>query len=183
MATFAQRLIGAARLDPATYEEVEADRSATGQALLVVVLVSIASGLGSGGGRSLVGETVAALVGWGAWAFVIWIVGAKLFPEPQTRSDMGELLRTIGFASTPGLLRVFGFVPLFGPLLSFVAWLWMLIATVVAVRQALDYNGTGRAIFVCVLGFLFYIGVIIAVGVALGIGAGLFGALQGGVAA
>ena len=157
MATFAERMIGAAKLDVRIYEEVEADTSALGQALGVVVLSSVAAGIGSMGHKGvmgLIGGTIAALVAWFIWAFVTYLIGAKLLPEPQTRSDVGELLRTTGFSSSPGLLRIFGLVPVLGGLVVFVINIWMLVAMVIAVRQALDYTSTWRAIGVCLLGWL-----------------------------
>ena len=85
MRTFADRFIGAARLTPAIYEEVEADKTATGQAMLVVALASVAGGIGlTGGGTGLLVGTVAALFGWVIWAVLIYVLGAKVFPQPQT---------------------------------------------------------------------------------------------------
>ncbi|MEM7584141.1 MAG: YIP1 family protein [Acidobacteriota bacterium] len=167
MASLQDRMIGAAMLNVSTYEEVEADQSALGQAMTVVIISSLAAGIGSirsGGVTGLVLTTVLALVGWFIWAGLSFIIGTKLLPEPQTRSDMGELLRTIGFASSPGVLRIFGFIPILGGLISFVASLWMLAATVIAVRQALDYQSTGRAVAVCVIGFLVYMMVAVVLG-------------------
>ena len=162
MATFGERVLGALRLDVQTFEEVEADRSATGQAMLVVVLASIASGigtLGQGGRAGFVGGLLGALGGWVVWAFLTYWIGTRLLPAPETRADMGQLLRTIGFAQSPGLLRVLGIVPILGRLVLLVSAIWMLAAFVVAVRQALDYRGTGRAAAVCAIGFLAYLAV------------------------
>jgi hypothetical protein len=182
MASFVQRMIGAARLDVATYEEVEADRTATGQALAVVFLSAVAAGVGgaaAGGARGFIGYLVAALLAWIAWALVIWIVGTKVLPSAQTQSDMGELLRTIGFASSPGFLRVFGFIPVFGWILQFVVWIWMLATFVVAVRQALDYTSTGRAVIVCAIGWLVALGVAVSTAFLLGASVGVLGAMMG----
>ncbi len=155
MATFVQRMVGAAKLDVHVYEEVEADTTALGQSMGVVVLSSIGAGVSAGHGLGgLVVGSVAALLGWFVWAFVTYLIGTKLLPEPQTKSDVGELLRTTGFASSPGILRVFGFVPILGWLLGVITAVWMLVAMVVAVRQALDYTSTGRAIGVCLIGWL-----------------------------
>ena len=160
MADLFDRMIRASKLDVNLYEEVEADRGSMGQAATVVIISSIASGIGSMGviglGGLIIG-TVAALIGWVAWAFIAYIIGAKLLPEPQTKADVGELLRTTGFASSPGVLRILAFIPLIGVLLSIVASVWMLVAMVIAVRQALDYKSTWRAILVCVIGFIIYI--------------------------
>ena len=160
MASFSERMIGAAMLNVNTYEEVEADSTAIGQAMGVVALSSVAAGIGSFrilGVSGLFTMTLSALIGWFVWAGLTFVIGTKLLPEPQTRSDMGELLRTIGFSSSPGILRVLGFLPLVGWLISLVASLWMLAAMVIAVRQALDYHSTGRAVGVCVIGFIIYV--------------------------
>lgn len=159
MTSFTERLLGAARLDVQIYEEVEADETALGQAMGVVILSSVAAGVGSSGYGVLgffVG-TVGALIAWFVWAGITSFVGTRLLPEPQTESDIGELLRTTGFSAAPGLLRVFGIVPVVGWLVSFAAGIWMLVAMIVAVRQALDYKSTGRAVGVCLIGFVVYV--------------------------
>jgi hypothetical protein len=158
MGNFISRIIRAAKLDAHLYEEVEADKGAMRQAMLVVVLSGVAAGLGSiskGGLPGILLGTVAALAGWYIWAFLIYLIGTKLLPEPNTRSDIGELLRTIGFSSSPGLIRVLGVIPgLEGGVFFVVATVWMLVAMVIAVRQALDYTGTMRAIAVCIIGWI-----------------------------
>ena len=139
------------------YEEVEADKSAMGQAMGVVVLSSLAGGIGFTQAAGLTGMligTVGSLIGWYVWAFVTYIIGTKLLPEPQTHADHGELLRTIGFSSAPGIIRVFGLIPGLGALVNLLASVWMLVAMVIAVRQALDYHSTGRAIGVCLIGWI-----------------------------
>jgi len=157
MNTFVNRMLRAAKLDVNLYEEVEADRGALSQAMTVVVLSSIAAGVGSIGTMGLGGiviGTLLALGGWYFWAYLSYLIGTKLLPEPQTSSDLGELLRTTGFSSAPGLLRIFGVIPGFGGLIFAVASIWMLVAMVVAVRQALDYQGSLRAVGVCLIGWL-----------------------------
>jgi hypothetical protein len=171
MASIQDRMLRAAKLDAALYEEVEADPDAMGQATLVVVLAAFAAGIGNFttlGVTGMVVGTVAALVSWYIWAFLTYFIGTKLLPEPDTQSDIGELLRTIGFASAPGLIRALGIVPGLGSFVYFVAGLWMLVAMVIAVRQALDYKSTGRAIGVCVIGWLVQIIVVVAVFSVLG---------------
>ncbi|HMA84319.1 MAG TPA: YIP1 family protein [Desulfosalsimonadaceae bacterium] len=157
MTSFAQRMIGAAKLDLKIYEEVEADKNALGQALGVVLIASLAAGIGTlsrAGAGGLVIGLIAALVGWFIWAFLTYLIGTKLLPEPQTKSDMGELLRTIGFSSSPGVIRVLGIIPALEMIAFLVAGIWMLVAMVVAVRQALDYSSTWRAVGVCVIGWI-----------------------------
>lgn len=159
MASFTNRIIDSAKLRSEIYEEVEADKGATGQAVSVVLLSSIAAGIGigavtRGGVSGIVVGVVVALAGWLIWAFLTYIIGAKLFPEPGTKTDLGELLRTIGFSSSPGLIRVFGVIPGLTGLVFFISSVWMFAAMVVGVRQALDYTGTFRAVGVCLLGWL-----------------------------
>ncbi len=157
MTSFLDRIIRAAKLDVHLYEEVEADKGAMGQAMGVVVLSSIAAGVGTiargGLGGMLIG-TILALVGWYVWAYVTYFIGTKFLPEPQTKADYGELLRTIGFSSSPGLIRVLSIIPGLGPVVFLVASIWMLVAMIIAVRQALDYESTLRAVGVCVIGWI-----------------------------
>ena len=110
---FINRVIRACKLDVSLYEEVEADKTATFQAALVVVLSSLAAGVGalSLGASNFLMAPILSLVSWYVWAYLIYFIGAKLFPEPNTKADHGQLLRTIGFSSAPGLIRVFGFTP------------------------------------------------------------------------
>ncbi len=157
MKSFTRRMIGAARLDAATFEEVEADATATGQAMGVVLLVSIATGIGSvtaGGTGSFFFAGFLALIAWVIWAALTYVIGTRLLPEPQTHASVGELMRTIGFAQSPGILRVFIGIPGLGLLILAVVSVWMLVTMVVAVRQALDYKSTARALGVCVIGWV-----------------------------
>lgn len=171
--TLLQRLIGAAALDTAIYEEVEADPTATSQAFAIVVLSSLAAGIGARGlSEVTVGGVVffsgVALVAWAAWALVTFEIGARLMPGPETRVDVGQLLRTIGFASTPGLLRALGIMPAVAIPVFVATSIWMLLAMIVAVRQALDYRSTGRAVAVCVLGWVLAITIAIVLGLVFG---------------
>ena len=157
MSSFTERMIRAAKLDVALYEEVEADKGAMGQAMGVVILSSVAAGIGTisaTGIKGLIFGTIVALLGWFIWAFLTYFIGTRLLPEPQTKADYGELLRTIGFSSSPGVLRVLAIIPMLGVILNFVIGVWMLVAMVIAVRQALDYKSTWRAVGVCLIGWI-----------------------------
>jgi len=153
---FVNRIIRACKLDVSLYEEVEADEAATLQAALVVVLSSLAAGVGalSLGASNFLMAPILSLISWYIWAYLIYFIGVKLFPEVNTKADHGQLLRTIGFSSAPGLIRIFGFTPEIMSLTFIGAGIWMLVAMVIAVRQALDYESTWRAIGVVVIGFL-----------------------------
>ena len=157
MSTFTDRMVRASKLDVRLYEEVEADKGAMRQAMGVVVLSSIAAGIGSvgeGGLRGILLGAVLALIGWYVWAYLTYLIGTKVLPEPQTKSDPGELLRTIGFSSSPGLIRVLGIIPGLAGIVFVGASVWMLVAMVIAVREALDYKSTLRAIGVCAIGWI-----------------------------
>jgi hypothetical protein len=154
MSLFGYRLMGAALLDRSVYEGIEADRSALGQALATVLLSSLAAGIGAAGWH---GPTLAnillvagvALVTWIAWATLMFQIGGRLMRTPDTRTSQTELMRTIGFAASPGLLQAFGAFPRITVVAFVLAWIWMFAATVVAVRQALDFTSTGRTLMVC----------------------------------
>ncbi len=148
------RMVGAALLNVDTYEEVEHDQDATPQAAAVVAMVAVASaigGLGTGAPGALRGA-LASLVGWLAWAGITWLIGTKVFGGTAT---WGELLRTLGFANTPGLLLVFGIIPILGWPIVAVAALWGLVTGFIAVRQALDF-GNGKTLATVVVGWLCY---------------------------
>jgi len=152
---FARRLWRAAMLDACLYEEVEADRAALLQAAAVVFLASLAAGIGSfpnSGWTGIATMTVAAFVGWVGWATITYCIGVWLLPGAQTRSDPGELLRTIGFSAAPGVFAVLGVVPGANPWVFVAVGGWLLTAMVIALRQALDYCTTLRAIAVCAIG-------------------------------
>ncbi len=154
------RMVRASRLDPHLYEEVEADPGLTREAATVVVLSALAAGVGGIAGGGVVGLVVlslAALLSWYVWAYLTYWIGTRVLPEPQTRADVGQMLRVLGFASAPGVLRAAGILPPLRGLAFAVAAVWMLAATVVAVRQALDYTSSWRALAVVALGWLAYV--------------------------
>jgi len=159
------RILRASKLDVNLYEEVEADRGSMGQAMGVVVLSSFAAGIGSistSGVKGIIVGVIGALIGWFIWAYLTYFIGTKLLPEPQTKADHGELLRTIGFSSSPGLIRILGIIPGLMKIIFLVAGIWMLVAMVIAVRQALDYRSTLRAVGVCIIGWIIQV-VILAI--------------------
>jgi hypothetical protein len=158
MSTLTQRLIGSVRLDSRSYEEVEADQHANLQAVGIVVLSGIAAAVGVG--IQDLGSTLSlifvAILSWLVWVMLTLVIGKQLLPGQQTRTDFGQVLRTTGFSASPGILRVFGLVPVVGWILFLAASIWMLFSFVVAVRQALDYSSTGRALAVCLLGWIIH---------------------------
>ena len=152
------RMIGAARLNVATFEEVEQDKGATIQALAVVILVSIASFVGGIFGadevdivRGLVIGVASGIASWFLWALVTWMVGSTILATSETKANWGELARCTGFAQTPGIFSVLIIIPVVGGVLWWVAFFWKWAAMMVAVRQALDYTSTWRAFFVILI--------------------------------
>ena len=151
------RIFRAIKIDVELYEEVERDKSATIQAGLVVVLSSMAAGVGALqlGASNFLLAPIFSLISWYVWAYIIYFVGVKLFPEKNTKSNHGELLRTIGFSSAPGLLRVFGVTPDLMAVTFIGSAFWMLSCMVVGVRAALDYKSLWRALGVVIVAWLF----------------------------
>lgn len=171
MSALSDRMLRAAKLDVSLYEEVEADKNTMGQATLVVVLASLAAGIGSfdeGGVRGIVILTLGTLLGWYVWAYLTYFIGTRFLAEPQTKADLGELLRTIGFSSSPGLTRVLGIIPGLNQVVFALSGVWMLVAMIIAVRQALDYTSTWRAVVVCIIGWVLQIILLMLLFVALG---------------
>jgi hypothetical protein len=151
-------MIGAARLDSATYEAVEADRSSTTSAILVVIGASVAAALGTGTRDfpGVVSVTLASLVTWIVWIALTLLIGKRLMPRPETHTDFGEVLRTTGFSAAPGVLRVFANIPGIGLPIFLGITIWMLFTFVVAIRQALDLASFNRAFAVCLLGWIIH---------------------------
>ena len=161
-----QRMIGAAMLRPQTFEEVEHDPATTIQAAMVVVIVAIATGIGrlgsgvegmSSGVGVFIGGVIVGLIGWAFWAWITYFIGTRLLRDQDTHADWGQLARTLGFAQSPGIFKVFGVIPGVGQAIFVIAAIWQLVAMVMAIRQALDYTSTWRAIVVALVGFIPYI--------------------------
>jgi hypothetical protein len=163
------RMIRAARLDPQLYAEVEADESSVGQAASVIILSALAGAVNLPGAplAFLSLELVAALLGWLLFAYAIFLLGVKLLPEPATNANYGALLRALGFANAPGVVKLLGIVPELRTFILVVAWAWVFVATVTAVRHALSYTSSWRAIGVCVLPQLASLLLIFAIGTSI----------------
>lgn len=142
------RMIGAAKLDVATYEEVEHDTTATGQAALIVGVVALVQGVVSPAG--VISGVVGALLGWLAFAGLTYFIGTRIFKGTAT---WGELLRTLGFAYTVAIFSILGLIPILGVLVGLVVFVWGVAAAVVAIRQALDVS-TGQAVVTGLLGWV-----------------------------
>lgn len=161
MASFQDRVLGALKLQASTYEEVENDTSATSQAAIIVVAGKVLTGVAAavstamlGLGFGIVGlllGIVFGLIGWVVASWVLLMVGTKMMPGKNTQADLGQLLRVTGFAASPSLLGILGFVPIINLLLFFVIFIWQLAAMVIGVRQALEYEDTMKAVIVCVI--------------------------------
>lgn len=171
------RMVGAARLDAAIYEDVERDQDATQQALIVVALAAIAGAIGSigdGGAGGIILGLISAILGWIIFSALAYFVGTRLVPARETSATLGELLRTLGFAQTPNILAVVGFIPVLGPLAALVAAVWTLVASIVAIRQALEMS-TGRAIAVALLSVLVWVIIVTIIAAVFGVGFALAG--------
>jgi hypothetical protein len=172
MASFQDRVAGAMRLRASTFEDVEHDTTATTQSAIVVVLASISSGIAFiwyGGLTGVVTNAVWALVSWALYAGLVWIIGTQVMPGRSTEADFGQLLRTMGFGQAPGLLAFIGVIPVLGWFIWLGVVVWTIAATVVGVRQALDYDETWRAAVAVVLAFVLAVLVTSAFALATGL--------------
>ena len=162
--TFGDRVVGALKLDANTFEDIERDPTAMGQAVGIIALAALASNLGQiwrlGFGVMLIG-VCSSLVGYVIWSVVVWLAGTKLMPDPATKADFPETFRTIAFAAAPGLIGVVTIIPFLGWLLMLiltpVILIWSMAAMVVAVRSVLDYSETFKAVIVVLIGFVVYV--------------------------
>jgi hypothetical protein len=160
MASFGERVVGAMSLKASTFQEIEHDTTAMGQAVGVIVLAAVSLGLGNlfrNGASAMVFGIITSLIAYAVWALVVWLIGTKVMPDPATKADFQETFRTIGFAAAPGVLGIAAIIPILGWLVMMVIWLWQIAAMVIAVREVLDYTDTIKAVIVVVIGFVAYL--------------------------
>ena len=165
MATLSQRMIGAMKADVKTFQEIEADPNALGQAVTVIVIAGVAALIGNIWRQNImfgVLQMILSLVMYALFSLLVVLIGTKVMPEPTTKADFAEAFRVIGFAASPGVFGVLAIIPFLGPLIGLVVGIWCLVIGVIATREVLDYSNTGRAIVVCLLaGVVAYIVTII----------------------
>jgi len=163
MANLTERMVGAMKADVKTFQEIEADPNAIGQAITVIVIAGVAALIGnvfrSGIGGGIM-ALIMSLIGYAVWSILVVLIGTKIMPEPTTKADFNEAFRVIGFTASPGVFNVLAIIPFLGPLISFVIGIWMLVIGVIAVREVLDYSNVGRAIVVCLIAFVIYMCVV-----------------------
>jgi hypothetical protein len=179
MASLGERMIGAMQGDVKTFQEIEADPTAIGQAVTVIVIAAIAAFIGNFRVGVFFGtmSLLMTLIGYALWSLLIVLIGTKLMPEPATKADFNEAFRVIGFTAAPGVFNVLAIIPILGGLISFVIALWMIVIGVIAVREVLDYSNTGRAIIVCLIAMVAVWFVNLVILTPLLIGGAIFGAL------
>ena len=178
MASLGQRMVGAMQGDVKTFTEIEADPTAIGQAVTVILIAGVASLIGNIFRFGLMGgimSLIISLLAYALWTFVIILIGTKVMPEPTTKADFNEGFRVIGFTAAPGVFNVLAIIPFLGPVISFVISVWMLVIAVIAVREVLDYSNTVRAIVVCLIAWVVYLVVTFLVLTPLLVGAALVG--------
>ena len=157
MKIFLNRFFRAVKLDVSLFQEIIEDPKTFNQALIVVLIYSMTSAWGTFGRTGAVGNNIGmltTLLGWYVWAFSTYMVGARMMPEAGTEPDRKTILRVIGFACAPGIVRILGFIEGLGLVVIFIALSWMVAAATVGVKQALNYESTARALGVCVVGLI-----------------------------
>jgi hypothetical protein len=165
------RIMGALKLDAATYEAVEKDRGATTQAALIVAVAAVAGAIGGAGEglNGIIAGVLSLLLGWAVFSALVYFVGTRFLGTSTTSASWQEVARTMGFAYVPLWLTVFGFIPLFGAIIGLIAWIWWLAASVIAIRHALDFS-TGRAVGTALIAFVGYVIVAAIIAAIFGIG-------------
>ena len=157
MGRFLDRLFRAARLDPGLYEEVAADTKAMFQSMMAVFLYSMASAYGNFGRAGVSGINfgmITTLFGWYVWAFSCYVIAVRLLPETKVDVDRKAVLRALGFASSPGLIRLLGLIPELSGVTFGIASIWMIVAAVVAIKQVLKFESTLRVAMVCIIAWV-----------------------------
>jgi hypothetical protein len=173
-------MVGAMKADVKTFQEIEADPTAIGQAVTVIVIAGVASLIGNvfrSGVFIGMMMLVMSLLSYALWSLLVVLIGTKLMPEPTTKADFNEAFRVVGFTASPGVFNILAIVPFLGPLISLVISLWMIVIGVIAVREVLDYSNTGRAIIVCLIAMVVVWIVTLVILTPLLIGGAMIGAI------
>ena len=158
-------MLRAAKLEASLYDEVKADTTANRQAFLVVVISGVAESLALALGIRLgtisgIVDTdvnrlqlailllvplVGGIVGWLIWSLLAYWLGTTIFKQGETSASYGGVLRAIGFANSPMVLGFFVFIPYVGAVIALAVSIWVFIATIAALKQALSLSA-GRAV-------------------------------------
>jgi len=182
------RIMRAIRLDWTVFREIAEDRNAMTEAAIIVIVVTLLSGIGT-----LIGALIAdiefgtallgllstwlisgILLGWILWAVLTYFVGTMFF---QGKSDIPEMMRVLGYANAPNLLGIFGFIPCVGWIIALAGAILALIAGVIAVREAMEFDTT-KAIITVVISWVIAFVLSLIIGSILGVGAA---ATMGGI--
>lgn len=153
------RIIRAIRLEPGLYREAADNEKLMSESLIIVVAVALIGALGSvfGADRPFMSFMAdlsnSILFGWLLWSLVAYFVGTAFF---EGKASVNELLRAIGFASAPRILSLFAAIPCIGWLIAVIGFVLSLIATVIAIREAMRFD-TDKAIVTAVIGFILYL--------------------------
>jgi hypothetical protein len=150
---FLNRILRSVKIDPEVFNEVQKDKNATIQAAIVVILSSSAAGIGASslGAGNFILAPIFSLISWFVWAYIVYFVGVKLFPEAKTKTTQFALLRAIGFSSAPGIIRIFGFNEDLMTVTFIGSAFWMLVCMVVAVKETLNYKSLWKALGVVII--------------------------------
>lgn len=181
-----QNMIRAAKLDVDFFNAVEHDESKNSEALMVVIIAAVASALGNGVGGIFINGVIGGLmgaiyglimvvVGYYLWSYLTYFIGVNLFGG---EAEPGEVLRTFGYAYSPQVLSILAFIPCVGWLAAFVGSIWSLVAGIVAIREAMDFD-TGKAILTALIAWVVITLLFMVLAMVLGIGSMGAGALLG----
>ena len=181
MASLGERMVGAMQGSPKTFQEIEADPNAMGQAVTVIVIAGVASLIGNifraGMGAGIFGLIIS-LCSYALWSVAVTLIGTKAMPEPTTKATFAETFRVMGFTASPGIFNVLAIIPFLGPVISLAISIWTIIISVVAVREVLDYSNTARAVIVCLIAAVCVWIVVFVLLTPLLVGSALIGAMS-----
>tara|TARA_B100000780_G_scaffold245770_1_gene189969 strand:+ start:1312 stop:1833 length:522 start_codon:yes stop_codon:yes gene_type:complete len=162
---FLNRVFRSIKIDPEVFNEVQKDKNATISAAIVVVLSSSAAGIGaiSLGASNFMLAPFFSLISWFVWAYIVYFVGVKLFPDTKTKTTQFALLRAIGFSSAPGIIRIFGFNEDLMTVTFIGSAFWMLVCMVVAVKETLNYKSLWKALGVVIISWFVQAFILLAI--------------------
>tara|TARA_B110000902_G_C13934681_1_gene447343 strand:- start:57 stop:578 length:522 start_codon:yes stop_codon:yes gene_type:complete len=162
---FLNRIFRSIKIDPEVFNEVQKDKNATISAAIVVILSSSAAGIGAAslGASNFMLAPIFSLISWFVWAYIVYFVGVKLFPDTKTKTTQFALLRAIGFSSAPGIIRIFGFNEDLMTVTFIGSAFWMLVCMIVAVKETLNYKSLWKAFGVVIISWFVQAFILLAI--------------------
>jgi hypothetical protein len=98
-----------------------------------------------------------AILTWFIWSIFIYVIGVKLFPDRETKVSFKKILIGVGYAHTPGILRLFAITPDLMVPIIFLTQFWIFAGLIISTKQILNLKSNFKSFGIVFLSFLIII--------------------------